>query len=103
MFKLLYLAVLQVIDAQGNIVQVIHGLTRNEPMYEKLLPVGLLYDAHLKTLVFNGKIGHLQFYDLLQDKLMFNVSKLFLKLLLPCLIPPIYFTVFKYVTTFFQS
>lgn len=66
--------VLQVINAQRNIVQVIQGLTRNQPLYQKVLPVGLLYDAHLKTLVMNGKAGHLQFFDLKQDKLMFNLD-----------------------------
>lgn len=76
-FFIFYVAVLQVISAQRNVVQVIQGLTRSYPIYGKIMPVGLLYNAHLKTLVMNGKPGHLQFFDLKQGKLLFNVSKIF--------------------------
>lgn len=34
-----------------------------------------MIDPRSKSLVLNGKPGHLQFYSLLRDKLLYNVSR----------------------------
>lgn len=36
----------------------------------------LMIDPRSKSLVLNGKPGHLQFYSLLRDKHLYNVSPL---------------------------
>lgn len=47
----------------------------NVPTGESVL-TDLLVDPRSKSLVLNGKPGHLQFYSLHRDKLLYNVSVL---------------------------
>ena len=60
----------------NKILQKIQGLsfgdyTRAGPV---AIPTGLTTDPHTKALVLNGPPGHLQFYQLQKDKLLYNVS-----------------------------
>ncbi|XP_072029311.1 WD repeat-containing protein 75-like [Amphiura filiformis] len=59
-----------------KIKQKIQGLsfgdyTRTGPV---CIPTGLTTDPHTKALVLNGTPGHLQFYHLQQDKLLYNLD-----------------------------
>lgn len=40
----------------------------------KSIRTDLMVDPRSKSLVLNGKPGHLQFYSLQRDKLLYNVS-----------------------------
>lgn len=42
-------------------------------------PCGLNYFKNMNALVTNGKPGHLQFYSVNTDKLLFNVNLIFLE------------------------
>uniref|UniRef100_A0A2L2Y659 WD repeat-containing protein 75 n=1 Tax=Parasteatoda tepidariorum TaxID=114398 RepID=A0A2L2Y659_PARTP len=68
---------LRLIDPQRNIVGVIQGLTRGsfrgDPR-QSVLSTGLLYDPQSKSIVLNGKAGHLQFYNVFEDKHMYELD-----------------------------
>ncbi|GFS49839.1 WD repeat-containing protein 75 [Nephila pilipes] len=68
---------LQIFNSQYIIVQVIQGLTQGHfhgARASNCISTGLLYDALNKALVLNGKPGHLQFYNVLDDKHLFNLD-----------------------------
>ncbi|KAF8792694.1 Serine/threonine-protein kinase PLK1 like protein [Argiope bruennichi] len=68
---------LQIINSQKIVVQMIQGLTQGHFQGAKtanVLPTGLLYDPLNKALVLNGKPGHLQFYNINEDKQLFNLD-----------------------------
>ncbi|GBN19142.1 WD repeat-containing protein 75 [Araneus ventricosus] len=68
---------LQIINSQKIVVQMIQGLTQGHFQGAKtanILPTGLLYDPLNKALVLNGKPGHLQFYNINEDKQLFNLD-----------------------------
>lgn len=63
-----------------------HFQTVNKEMLKNsnftLYPTGLNYFNKLNCLVTNGKPGHLQFYSINSDKLLFNVNIFFFILIL---------------------
>lgn len=68
---------LQVLNSQGMSLQVVQGLARGR--FQGMAggqpaPTGMLYDRRTRALVMSGKPGHLQFYDLQTDKLLFNLD-----------------------------
>lgn len=67
---------IQLINNNFELKQVYQGLTcgHHETQKTHPVPAGLHYDPRSKALVTNGKIGHLQFYSLANDKHLYNVS-----------------------------
>ncbi|GIY24690.1 WD repeat-containing protein 75 [Caerostris extrusa] len=68
---------LLIINTEKQIVQVIQGLVQGHYQGVKrtdTLPTGLLYDANNKALVLNGKEGYLQFYNVHDDKQLFDLD-----------------------------
>ena len=65
---------MKVISNQLKVLQVYQGLTRGHTDQEgTTLPVGLHFDPRSSSLVTNGLPGHIQFYNLVQDKHLFEV------------------------------
>ena len=62
----------KVVSSSFSIQQVFQGLTRSD---SGVVPTGLKCDPKTQALVLNGKRGHVQFYDVHEDKQLFNVSK----------------------------
>uniref|UniRef100_A0A1A7X3U7 WD repeat domain 75 n=2 Tax=Iconisemion striatum TaxID=60296 RepID=A0A1A7X3U7_9TELE len=58
-----------IIQSCVKVSAVIQGLVKGENV-----TTGLLVDPRSKALVLNGKPGHLQFYSLQRDKLLFNLD-----------------------------
>ena len=67
---------IQLINNNFELKQVYQGLTcgHHETQKTHPVPAGLHYDPRSKALVTNGKIGHIQFYSLANDKHLYNVS-----------------------------
>ena len=69
-----YFAAVKVIKS-WTVVQVYQGLTRDFlSSADEVYPCGVNFDPKSGALVLNGLPGHLQFYSLKQDALLFNVS-----------------------------
>ena len=49
-----------------------HGKKSGDP---HAIPAGLTCDPKSRSLVLNGRPGHIQFYSLQEDKQLYNVSK----------------------------
>ncbi|CAC5376728.1 NAN1 [Mytilus coruscus] len=67
--------VIKLITNKFDVKQVYQGLTCAHLSVQKKHPVpaGLHYDPRSKALVTNGKIGHLQFYSVTNDKHLYDV------------------------------
>ena len=75
--KLWIFSGIQVISSNFKVLQVFQGLTRSASDSKdsgNTIPTGLLLDPRTKSLVLNGRPGHLQFYSLEDDKQLYNVS-----------------------------
>lgn len=58
-----------------TVIQVVQGLTRDYLSYGKnVYPTGVNFEPKTGALVTNGLPGHLQFYSVTQDQLLYNVS-----------------------------
>ncbi|XP_063790178.1 WD repeat-containing protein 75 isoform X2 [Pseudophryne corroboree] len=58
-----------IIDAGLKVSRIIQGLLKGNKV-----KTGLLFDSRSKSLVLNGKPGHLQFYSLHDDKQLYNLD-----------------------------
>lgn len=68
--------VIKLITNKFDVKQVYQGLTCAHLSVQKTHPVpaGLHYDPRSKALVTNGKIGHLQFYSVTNDKHLYDLD-----------------------------
>nr|XP_002741255.2 PREDICTED: WD repeat-containing protein 75-like [Saccoglossus kowalevskii] len=62
--------------SNGKIIQTFQGLTREYlPQHgNDVIPTGVVLDPRSHCVVLNGKPGHLQFYDMHTDKLLYNLD-----------------------------
>lgn len=60
---------IKIIESSFKVTGVIQGLVKGDAIL-----TDLMIDPHSKSLVLNGKPGHLQFYSLLHDKHLYNLD-----------------------------
>ncbi|KAL3831907.1 hypothetical protein ACJMK2_023601 [Sinanodonta woodiana] len=68
--------VIHLISSNFDILQVYQGLTKGQLITQinDPIPMGMICDPRTKSLVMNGKPGHIQFYSVHQDKQLFNLD-----------------------------
>ncbi|GAB6020498.1 hypothetical protein CHUAL_003184 [Chamberlinius hualienensis] len=65
------------VNSINKITDVIKGLARTHNWAEfssAPIPTGILFDKHTSALVLNGKPGHLQFYNIREDKQLYSLD-----------------------------
>lgn len=73
---------IHLVNSHNRVVQVYQGLTQGHMWSQKIhsvgiidpIPTGVIFDGRSKAIVMNGKPGHLQFYSIVDDKQLYNVS-----------------------------
>ena len=68
-------AAIQVMSNTFVVKQQIQGLTAPFAADQRRVTSGLNFDPRTRSLVSNGRPGHLQFYDVHSDTQLFNVSR----------------------------
>ena len=80
-----FVSVIKVITGNFQIEHIFQGLTRAQLKSQDSDPIqtGLLCDPRSRSLVLNGRPGHLQFYSVQEDKHLYNVSRQIAHLMYP--------------------
>ena len=74
-FSFILCAAIQVMSNTFVVKQQIQGLTAPFAADQRRATSGLNFDPRTRSLVSNGRPGHLQFYDVHNDTQLFNVSQ----------------------------
>ena len=71
---------IHIISSNFKVEHIFQGLTRGhlKSQQSEAIPTGLLCDPRSRSLVLNGRPGHIQFYSVQDDKHLYNVSILYL-------------------------